>query len=44
MNVATKVSGGIYDVVGGEVQVLRILAKADVNEYLKEMGYEIEDL
>jgi mRNA interferase RelE/StbE len=29
-----------YDVEGEVVYVLRILAKSDVDEYLKEMGYE----
>jgi mRNA interferase RelE/StbE len=29
-----------YDVEGDVVYVLRILAKSDVNEYLKEMGHE----
>jgi mRNA interferase RelE/StbE len=29
-----------YDVIDESVYILRILAKADVDEYLKEMGYE----
>ena len=29
-----------YDVEGDIVYVLRVLAKSDVDEYLKEMGYE----
>lgn len=29
-----------YDVTGNGVYILRILAKADVDEYLKEMGHE----
>lgn len=32
-----------YDVVGSHVYVLRILSKASVAEYLKEMGYEIKN-
>jgi mRNA-degrading endonuclease RelE of RelBE toxin-antitoxin system len=33
----------MYDVVGSEVYVLRVLSKAAVAEYLREMGYEVED-
>lgn len=29
-----------YDVSGDQVYVLRVLAKSDVDEYLKEMGHE----
>ncbi|MFI5382471.1 MAG: type II toxin-antitoxin system RelE/ParE family toxin [Tepidisphaerales bacterium] len=29
-----------YDVEGDGVYVLRVLAKSDVDDYLKEMGYE----
>ena len=32
-----------YDVHAPEVYVLRVLSKADVADYLKEIGYEIED-
>jgi mRNA-degrading endonuclease RelE of RelBE toxin-antitoxin system len=32
-----------YDVAGNEVYVMRVLTKAAVAEYLKEMGYEAED-
>jgi mRNA-degrading endonuclease RelE of RelBE toxin-antitoxin system len=32
-----------YDVSGEEVYVMRVLAKSAVAEYLREMGYEIED-
>ena len=32
-----------YDVTDTAVYVMRVLAKAAVAEYLKEMGYEIED-
>ena len=31
------------DLEGREVYVLRVLTKADVAEYLREMGYEAED-
>ena len=33
----------LYDVIGDEVLVLRVLAKSDVAEYLREMGREIKD-
>jgi len=33
----------LYDVIGNEVLVLRVLAKSDVADYLREMGREIED-
>jgi mRNA interferase RelE/StbE len=29
-----------YDVDGTNVTIMRVLAKADVDKYLKEMGYE----
>ena len=32
-----------YDVQADEVYVLRILSKEDVDAYLKEMGYEVEN-
>ena len=33
----------LYDVIGDEVLVLRVLLKSDVAEYLREMGREIKD-
>ena len=33
----------MYDVIGSDVYVLRVLSKAAVGEYLREMGHEIED-
>ena len=33
----------LYDVFDDKVLILRVLAKADVDEYLREMGHEIED-
>ena len=33
----------LYDVFDDQVLILRVLAKADVDEYLREMGHEIED-
>jgi mRNA-degrading endonuclease RelE of RelBE toxin-antitoxin system len=32
-----------YDVDGDEVYVMRVLSKPEVQEYLQEMGYEVED-
>ena len=32
-----------YDVIDDEVRVLRVLPKATVAAYLKEVGYEIQD-
>jgi mRNA-degrading endonuclease RelE of RelBE toxin-antitoxin system len=32
-----------YDVVETEVYVLRVLAKSAVTDYLREMGYEVEN-
>lgn len=32
-----------YDVVGIGVHVMRVLSQADVAEYLREMGYEIQN-
>ena len=33
----------MYDVIGSDGYVLRVLSKAAVGEYLREMGHEIED-
>ena len=32
-----------YNICGAEVNILRILPKAVVQEYLKEMGYDSEN-